>query len=129
MEDAIMTRRFFFLHASAVTCVLLSAVAVGQTLPGGGAGRDRAQLMARFERVPEAGLKALYLHCARESSQRLLGFDEAVHCSIAGEVLKANSFGGDFNALLAWWRLHRDDRLDNVSGTDHLPVEIDRQRQ
>jgi len=60
-------------------------------------------------------LKALYLRCVRESNRRLLGFDEATLCSIVGDALKARSFGGDFNALLAWWRLHRDDHFDDAS--------------
>ncbi|WP_280154835.1 hypothetical protein [Piscinibacter sp. XHJ-5] len=49
------------------------------------------------------------LRCARDSSQRLLLHDEAFQCSIAADVLKARSFGGDFEAMLAWWRRHRDD--------------------
>ena len=37
-----------------------------------------------------------------------MGFDEAALCSIGFEALKKRKFGGDFNAMLAWWRLHRD---------------------
>lgn len=107
-------------------CTLLSAAALGQTQPRASAWADREQLLAHFERVVEVDLKALYLRCAHVSSQRLLDFEEAAHCSIAGEVLKARSFGGDFNALLAWWRLHRDEHLGDLGGGNPLAREIDR---
>lgn len=110
-------------------CTLLSAAALGQTLPGARAWADREQLLAHFERVAEVDLKALYLRCAHESNQRLLDFEEAARCSITGEVLKARSFGGDFNALLAWWRLHRNEHLGDLSEGNPLAWEIERQRQ
>lgn len=100
---------------AAITGLLLSAAAFGQTLPEAAVWGDRERLLAGVERVAEADLKALYLRCVRESSRRLLGFDEATLCSIVSEALKARSFGGDFNALLAWWRLHRDDHHDDAS--------------
>jgi len=42
---------------------------------------------------------------------------------IAGEVLKARLFGGDFNALLGWWRLHRDDRIEE-SALSTAPITV-----
>lgn len=98
---------------TAMACALLSAAALGQNLPAGPPPADRERLLAHFEHVAEADLKALYLLCASLSSQRLLAFDEAAHCLIAADVLQARSFAGDFSALLAWWRLHRDERLPN----------------
>ena len=89
--------------------VLLSATALSPSVSAAPACLDPNQALARFERLSETDLKALYLRCARESSQRRLSQDEAVLCSIAADVLKARSFGGDFDALLAWWRRHRDD--------------------
>jgi hypothetical protein len=65
---------------------------------------------ADLERLPETALKMMYLSCARVSSQRLLSLDEATRCSTAADVLKRRSFGGDFNAMLAWWRRHRDEQ-------------------
>jgi hypothetical protein len=112
--------------STAMACALLSAAALGQNLPGAPAPGDRERLLAHFERVAEADLKTLYLLCARVSSRRILAFDEAAHCSIAADVLKARSFAGDFDALLAWWRLHRDDRLtdsrDSSVQRDLLPA-------
>lgn len=106
-----MTQPSFLTRAGASLCALASAAALGQAQPEASAWRDRERLLAHFELVGEVNLKAVYLRCARESSQRLLGFEEAARCSIAGEVLKSRHFGGDFNALLAWWRQHRDDRI------------------
>jgi hypothetical protein len=110
-----MTRSSFPTRAGAslaAACALVAVAAFGQTLPAATVLGDYQRLRAHYELVAEVRLKAVYLHCARESSQRLLGFDEAARCSIASEVLKMRSFRGDFNALLAWWRQHRDDRID-----------------
>ena len=114
-------------RCAAIIGLLLSAAAFGQALHGG-AVRDREQWVARAERVAEAELKATYLRCARESSRRLLGFDEAALCTIVGEALKARSFGGDFNALLAWWRVHRDDHFDDA-GNGAAPAEASARRR
>lgn len=119
-----MTRQSFPTLAGAslaAACALVSAAALGQTLTGASAWSDRERLFAHFERATEGHLKALYLRCARDSSERLLSFDEAARCSIAGEALKARSFGGDFNALLAWWLQHRDDPLDEPTD-ERTPV-------
>lgn len=119
-----MTRHPFPTLADAIlaaACALVSAAALGQTLHGASGWSDRERLLAHFDRAAEADLKAVYLHCARQSSQRLLGFDEATRCTIAGEALKAHHFGGDFNALLAWWRQHRDDPVDEP-GNHREPV-------
>lgn len=90
-------------------CVLLATSAGADDLF---AWRDLDQLRAHFERLPERELERSFLRCARESSQRLMGFDDAALCSAGFEALKKRKFGGDFDALLAWWRLHRDERPD-----------------
>ena len=95
--------------AIAFACVLA-------TLPALSSADDSQALVARFEHVAEADLKSQYLSCARVSSQRMLGMDEAAVCSIVAEVLKKRSFGGDFDALLAWWRLHRDEPVAAEAG-------------
>lgn len=108
-----MTRQSFLTRSGAGLCALVCVAALGQTPAVPTMARDRERLFAHFEGVDASQLKAVYLRCARDSSQRLLGFDEAARCVIAGEVLKARLFGGDFNALLAWWRQHRDDRIED----------------
>jgi hypothetical protein len=89
-------------NSLALAGAMLCAPALAQ--PSGWAEGD---LRARIERLGEPELKALYLSCCDESERRILDFEEAVRCSIAAEALKRRSFGGDFGALLAWWRLQR----------------------
>lgn len=101
-------------HATiAIACafLMMSAPAFAQRMPDVSRASDSQALLARFENVTEADLKTQYLLCSRVSSQRLLTMGEAVVCSMVGEVLKVRSFGGDFDALIAWWRLHRDEAL------------------
>lgn len=65
-------------------------------------------VQATLERLPESELKALYLGCARESTRQRLAPIDAALCSATAELLKERSFGGDFDAMLAWWRSQRD---------------------
>jgi len=96
-------------------CIVATAIAM--LLPGAAMAQITASwpasggLHARFERMAERDLKLFYLRCSRDSSQRRLDFGEAAGCSAGSEVLKQRSFGGDFDALLAWWRIHRDDPI------------------
>ena len=92
-----------------IACALMCAPAFAQSLPALSHASDSHALLAHFEHVAEADLKAQYLLCDRISSQRMLSSGEAVACSNVADVLKTRSFGGDFNALIAWWRLHRDE--------------------
>jgi hypothetical protein len=87
--------------------VLASLLACAPTLAQVSAWADREELHARLEALGEPALKVLYLRCADEAEQRLLSLDEAAPCSMAAEVLKRRSFGGSFEALLAWWRQQR----------------------
>jgi hypothetical protein len=70
---------------------------------------ERSRVQAEFAQLPNPCLEDLYLKCSRESSQRMLGFGEATWCSFGHEALLKGEFGGDFNALLTWWKTHRDD--------------------
>lgn len=72
---------------------------------------ERSRVQAEFTQLSTTCLKELYLRCSREASQSLLGFGEATWCSFAHEALLKGEFGGDFNALLAWWQVHRNDPL------------------
>lgn len=55
-----------------------------------------------------AALKRAYLACDRAASQRLLAPGEAMACSVIGEQLLKQGFGGDWERLLAWWRSARE---------------------
>lgn len=61
-----------------------------------------------LQKLPEPSLKAMYLRCARVSSERMLSLDEASRCSAAADMLMRRSFGGDLDSLLAWWQQHRE---------------------
>ena len=82
----------------------------GCSLPYSTTGRTCTR-PGRIRAVATTCLKELYLRCSRESSKSLLGFGEASWCSFGHEALLNNEFGGDFNALLAWWQVHRDDPI------------------
>lgn len=90
-------------RALAVVGAILCAPALAQL----SAWSDHDLIRTRLDRLGEPELKTLYLNCCDESERRVLGFEEAARCSIAAEVLKRRSFGGDFGAMLAWWRLQR----------------------
>jgi hypothetical protein len=80
------------------------ALVVGFATPAPFACPEPGQAAVALERFSEADLKALYLGCARESARQRLSPHDAARCSAAAELLKERSFGGDFDALLAWWR-------------------------
>jgi hypothetical protein len=88
--------------------LLISSAALSPPMSAAPPFPDARHVMTHMERLPEDQLKSFYLRCDRESSQRLLSVQEAVECSIAADVLKERSFGGDFEAMLTWWRRHRD---------------------
>ena len=90
-------------------CISLSAL-LSLALPAlpAAAGPSR-QTTVHLEKIPDTTLKAIYLSCTRVSSQRLLSQDEAFYCSSTADILMRRSFGGDFNALVAWWRQHRQE--------------------
>lgn len=73
---------------------------------------ERAHVQAEFAQLSNACLKELYLWCSQESSQRLFGFAEAAWCSFGHEALLKSGFGGDFHALMDWWRVHRNDSVE-----------------
>lgn len=71
----------------------------------------RDPIMVRLEGLSDANLKLFYLHCSR-AAKRSLGTGGVAVCSVGYELLLQRTFGGDFNALLAWSRRHPDDGTD-----------------
>lgn len=66
-------------------------------------------------------VKALYLECSGDATQRRLGSGEVVFCSIVYDVLLKRHFDGSFDALLAWSKqtadaAHRDRPAAQASG-------------
>lgn len=66
------------------------------------------QLVAEFDGMSLSRLESLFLHCSKESSERVLDLGDAIHCAMAWDALLRRRFSGDVDRLLAWWRLRRD---------------------
>ena len=65
---------------------------------------DRQALIAEYERLPARCLQSIFRHCTEASERTLLDLGSAAMCSIGYEALLRQRFGGDFHALMAWWR-------------------------
>ena len=100
-------------------CAVLCATALAQTAAVIRVPTLQDRSLARFDRLSEAQLKAYFLQCSHEATERMLALDEGALCSAAQDALKNRSFAGDFGALLAWWRVHRD---DPVASGDECPA-------
>jgi hypothetical protein len=72
-------------------------------------------LLARLNATPESCLQTLYLRCSSEAIRGRLGRGEIAACSVVYETLLKRSFGGDFDALLAWSRQQADDAAEHFS--------------
>lgn len=112
--DAIAVRTLF------VAAALLAAAPAGAessvencTLPASDADplADRAGILAQYERLPPACLRALFHECTRASGEQLLDFGTAAVCSFGYEALLSQAFGGNFRALMAWWRAQREEAV------------------
>jgi hypothetical protein len=65
---------------------------------------DRGAALLSFEQLPEGCLKALFIECAEDAGVRILDLGSAAICSVGYEALLKRGFGGDFHALVGWWR-------------------------
>jgi hypothetical protein len=59
-------------------------------------------------------LERAFWRCDHAATHDALDSGTAMDCSIATEAFKARRFGGDFAAMLAWWRANKD--------TEHLAL-------
>jgi len=85
------------METKAKWCSLLLAMSAATTCIG-------AQSSA-----PDA-LEDAYWRCDYAATQGLLDVGTAMDCSVVVESLKARRFGGDFSAMLAWWRANKEAR-------------------
>lgn len=53
-------------------------------------------------------LERTFWRCDHAATQGVLDRATAMDCSVVTETLKARGFGGDFSAMLAWWRERKD---------------------
>lgn len=68
---------------------------------------NRAESLSRFEAMPPQCLKAMFMVCTEAARTQLLDLGSAAACSIGYEALLRSGFGGNFQALMAWWRAQR----------------------
>lgn len=67
----------------------------------------RAESLSRYEAMPPQCLKAMFMVCTEAARTQLLDLGSAAACSIGYEALLRSGFGGNFQALMAWWRTQR----------------------
>jgi hypothetical protein len=65
---------------------------------------DLKGTLGRYRQVPQHCLEAMFMRCAGEANTHLMDLGEAAVCSVGYEALLDRAFGGNFQALLAWWR-------------------------
>lgn len=65
---------------------------------------NREERISQFEGLGEQCLKRLLVECNAAASRQLLDMSSAFSCSLGYEALLKRGFGGDFQAMLAWWR-------------------------
>lgn len=65
---------------------------------------DRLERISQYEGLGEHCLKRLLVQCQAAADRDLLDTATAHACSIGYEALLRRGFGGNFQAMLAWWR-------------------------
>ena len=70
-------------------------------------------VLAQGERIE--ALERAFWRCDHAATQGVLDSATAADCSTATEALKARRFGGNFSAMLAWWRERKDDEYRSLA--------------
>jgi len=99
-------------HAALLLCVGVA----GWT--GAAAAEDAAGAALSIAEVERA-----FWACDHAATVGRIDTGTAITCGGLTEMLKVRKFGGDFNAMLAWWRLHKEAEhlaLDKASGGNAL---------
>jgi hypothetical protein len=115
-ENAMRLSALPFVIAAAAAC--MAAAPAARAAPPGCAlptGMDplaeRQELLAEFERLPQQCLEGIFRECTAASSQGFLDLGAAAVCSFGYEALLRQGFGGNFHALMAWWRSEKQASL------------------
>jgi hypothetical protein len=77
-------------------------------VPQGNPIAERERTIFSLQQMPESCLKSLFIECSHSAGEHILDFGSAAFCSMGYEALLSKAFGGDFHALLGWWRRERD---------------------
>jgi hypothetical protein len=93
---------------SRLSTAMRTAAAVLLVASGAGwSAASNAQPIAATE-LPLAQLERSFWVCDHAATVGLLDSGTAIACGSLAEVVKQRKFGGDFNAMLAWWRQHKE---------------------
>ena len=103
-----MKRRYHFRSGAGATLLAGIATAIALSVPAFDA-QGQTIPLAASER-PVSLLKAEYLACDRAATESILSPGTAAYCSSVSEELLARGFDGDFERLLAWWRVEKQAR-------------------
>jgi hypothetical protein len=74
---------------------------------------NREKRITQFEGLGERCLKRLVVECNAAASREILDPGSAFACSLGYEALLKRGFGGDFQAMLGWWRTRAEDGSRN----------------
>lgn len=74
---------------------------------------DRQERIAQFEQLGAPCLKRLVVQCDAAAGREMLDMGSAAACSLGYEALLRRGFGGDFQAMLVWWRTRPGDEAMN----------------
>ena len=84
---------------------LLLAAALPLLTLAGPAGADPMRLSVAALSLDH--LKATYLACDKLATETLLAAGDYQRCALVGDELLERGFDGDFDRLLAWWRVEK----------------------
>lgn len=90
--------------ALAFTLAAAGGVRAGETIEAGAASTSSGPARPVAPPVDAAELARRFWLCDHAATRGLLDLETAMRCSRATDGLLALRFGGDFAAMLAWWR-------------------------
>jgi hypothetical protein len=111
MDARRVWRRVFVAGAMSAACAAHAdepEPACRADLPQGNPIAEREGTIFSLQQMPESCLKSLFIECSHAAGERILDLGSAAFCSMGYEALLSKGFGGNFHALLGWWRRERD---------------------
>ena len=105
------------LGVKVAAAVLIAVSAAGWVAPASTQAAMGAELgLAEIERG--------FWVCDRAATIDRIDSSTAMTCTSLAEVLKQRKFGGDFNAMLAWWQQHKEaEHLALANGSGKPPAQ------
>jgi hypothetical protein len=83
-----------------------AACLIAATLAAGAA--PAAAQVSRGEAISIATLERQFWACDHAATVGRIDSGTAISCGALTETFKQRKFNGDFNAMLAWWREHKE---------------------